>query len=140
MRPAVNRQTVTAAIPMSASSEIKSVMSESKSVPSRTDRGSKKSYAELLSEFLEGMYDTKPIDRVSADTGIAWGTVKKYVEGRATPNLPHCLRFVAAYGPEYLVAVLPNAPKWLRQAHRDQQEEKLLAQRDAINRRLGMLP
>ena len=112
--------------------------SESNAVRIRTKQGPKKSAAELLSEFLNGLYDTKPIDRVTADTGIAWGTVKKYVEGRATPGMENFIRLVVAYGPEYLAAVCPKL-RWLSDAYISEMEAKLTADILALERRRGQL-
>jgi hypothetical protein len=76
---------------------------------------------------------------VAADTGVARSTVAKWIEGASLPGFIAGLRLIAAYGPEYLVAVYPNAPRWMDQAYRDHQEAKLTSQIEALQRRLEKL-
>lgn len=109
--------------------------SEPKRIPVCTKAGADTN----LTRFFREAYPGKTIDNVALDLGVPRGTAKNWVEGKSTPGFFHTLKLIGKYGPEFLVAVYPNAPRWLDQAYRDHQEADLLHQREAINRRLEKL-
>lgn len=109
--------------------------SESKRIPVCSVAGADTN----LTRFFKSAYPGKTIDNVALDLGVPRGTAKNWVEGKSVPGFVHTLKLIAKYGPEFLVAVYPNAPRWLDQAYRDHQQAKLLSQREAINRRLEEL-
>ena len=110
--------------------------SESKLVLESTNRGADT----RLIRFLRSAYPGKTIDHVAEDLGVPRGTAKNWVEGKSVPGFIHTLKLIAKYGPEFLVAVYPNAPRWLDQAYRDHQEAKLNSQIEALQRQLEKLP
>ena len=137
MRPAVNRQTVTAAIPMTTSSE--KPVRKSESIATKPFVRSPQNLGERIVEFLREVHPVKTIDSVAADIGVARSTVAKWLEGACTPGAIPFIKLMGAYGPEFVVAVWPNAPKWMHQAYRDHQEEDLNRQMEAIRRKLETL-
>ena len=68
-------------------------------------------------EFIRKLYPNKTADCVSADTGVPSQTVRRWLEGVAKPSWTAFSRLIFAYGPAFLIAVYPKAPKWLDDAH-----------------------
>ena len=56
---------------------------------------------------------------VGRDAGIAVETVRNWLAQKCRPSLPHFLALAKAYGPEFVVAVMPEAPGWVLQAAAD---------------------
>ncbi|MGO4738616.1 hypothetical protein AB4099_18860 [Bosea sp. 2KB_26] len=90
-------------------------------------------------DFLRGLYPAKTADNVSYDTGIPADTVRKWLEGVAKPSWAGLSRLIFAYGPAFLVAVYPQAPAWLDEAHRRAQHEALRAEQRRIQSQLDAL-
>lgn len=88
-----------------------------------------------LMRFFKAAYPGKTIDNVALDLGVPRGTAKNWVEGKSVPGFFHTLKLIAKYGPEFLVAVYPNAPRWLDQAYRDHREEILIREEEGIRRK-----
>lgn len=115
-------------------------MRKSESIRTHILADAPQNLGDRLIAFLREVHPTKTIDSVSADTGVARSTVAKWIEGASVPGAVPFLKLMNAYGPEFVVAVWPGAPRWMHQAYRDHQEAALIRQRDAINRRLEKLP
>ncbi|WP_448953048.1 hypothetical protein [Labrys neptuniae] len=116
---------------LKTASEVSLAKSESKLVRERTSQGA----TTRLTRFLKAAYPGKTIDNVAQDLGVARGTAKNWVEGKSTPGFFHMLKLIGKYGPEFLVAVYPKAPRWLDQAYRDHQETILANQMEALQRK-----
>ena len=89
--------------------------------------------------FVRRLYPTKTADCVAADTGLSAQTVRRWLEGVAKPSWAGFSRLILAYGPAFLVAVYPNAPKWLDEAHRRERLDALKAEQIRIQEQLDAL-
>ncbi|GBD48144.1 hypothetical protein [Methylopila sp. Yamaguchi] len=83
---------------------------------------------ERVCAFLRAIYPEKTAANVAADTGVPARTVEKWLERLSSPSWPHGLRLVAAYGPEFLCAVMDTPPAWLTEAGRAAARAQLEAQ------------
>lgn len=90
-------------------------------------------------DFLRGLYPSKTADNVAYDTGIPADTVRKWLERAAKPSWVAFSRLIFVYGPAFMVAVYPNAPKWLDEAHRREQQAALRAEQQRIADQLAAL-
>lgn len=95
--------------------------------------------AERTVAFLRSRYRTKTADCVSADTGISAKTVAKWLERSSAPGGIAILQLIAAYGPEFLRAIMTSPPAWLDDAARAEEARKLKAEIDALNAKLEAL-
>lgn len=91
---------------------------------------------ERVVSFLRSLHPAKTADHVAADTGVSVNTVAKWLERSSVPGGLAILRLAAAYGPEFLVAVYPSAPAWLRETHRQHRIAQLTQQQEALKREL----
>ena len=89
--------------------------------------------------FIRRMYPTKTAESVSADTGIGSETVKKWLDGSSRPAWDSTFALIFAYGPAFLAAVYPKAPKWLDEAHRREMQATLRAEQQRISDQLAAL-
>ncbi len=105
----------------------------------QTTVGEREEKAERIIGFLRRMYPTKTADNVAADIGGSAVTIQKMIDRRSTPNVVTYGRMLMAYGPAFLVAVYPNAPKWLDEAHRREQQAALRAEQQRIEAQLAAL-
>lgn len=80
----------------------------------------------LAVAFLRRAHPFKTAQAASAKTGIPADTIRKWFEG-SKPSYLHFLRLICAYGPEFLVAVLPNPPAWLDEARGWERQRQLEA-------------
>jgi hypothetical protein len=91
---------------------------------------------ERVCTFLREIHPAKTADNTAADTGISSPTVRKWLEGKASPSGAGVVRLVAVYGPEFLCAVMDAPPAWLTEAGRDASrarlEEKIAALRTQL--------
>lgn len=73
-----------------------------------------------LATLLRRFHPRNTAAEVSVRTGIPVRTVESYLgaDGRM-PSSVSLIRLIAAYGTDILVILLPEAPAWLSQAHRD---------------------
>jgi hypothetical protein len=82
--------------------------------------------------FLRRRHPSKTVANVAAETGCTTHQVGKWLEGASAPNGAAMTALIAAYGPEFLAAVMPDAPAWLDaalQAERRAQIDAKIAQR-----------
>lgn len=91
---------------------------------------------ERVVSFLRSIHPVKTTESVAAETGISSSTVAKWLERSSVPGGLAILRLAAAYGPEFLVAVYPKAPAWLRDSHRRYRIEQIERQQEALEREL----
>jgi hypothetical protein len=96
-----------------------------------------KTFGGSVAAFLKARHPIKTAAQVASDTGGACSPaqVEKWLDGSSAPSGPAFASLASAYGLEFLAAVLPPAD-WLDDARNRQQEAELLAQREAIERRL----
>lgn len=90
-------------------------------------------------DFLRILYPQKTADHVSYDTGIPADTIRKWFEGVAKPSWAAFSRLIFTYGPSFLIAVYPEAPAWLDEAHRRERQEALRAEQRRIQEQLEAL-
>lgn len=113
--------------------------SRQESAGCRTDVGERVEKAERIIAFLRQLYPVKTADNVAADLRCSPETVAKMIERVACPNAVTFGRMILAYGPAFLVAVFPSAPKWLDEAHRRERQEALKAEQRRIAAQLAAL-
>lgn len=89
--------------------------------------------------FVKQLYPSKTADHVAADTGVPSQTVRRWLEGVSKPSWVAFSRLIFAYGPAFLIAVYPKAPKWLDEAHRRERQEALKAEQRRIAAQLAAL-
>lgn len=89
--------------------------------------------------FIRARYPVKTAEHVASDIGLPVHTVKRWIEGAAKPSWTGLSRLIFAYGPAFLIAVYPNAPKWLDEAHRrerlaalEEQQARIRAEIEAL--------
>lgn len=66
-----------------------------------------------LGRFLREEHPRDAAKSVAKRTRQPFGTVKKWLNGSARPNLHAALVLVCVYGPEVLAAMLREPPEWL---------------------------
>lgn len=89
--------------------------------------------------FIRSRYPFKTAECVAADIGVPSGTVRRWLEGAASPSWGAFSRLIFAYGPAFLAAVYPKAPKWLDEAARDEALRDLRDQQRRIQEQLDAL-
>ena len=94
------------------------------------------SEGERVCGFLRAIYPEKTAANVAADTGIAARTVEKWLERLSAPSWAHGLRLAAAYGPEFLCAVMDAPPTWLTEAGRAASRARIEAKIAALSAQL----
>lgn len=94
---------------------------------------------ERVVAFVRQLHPVKTAEHVSADTGVAADTVRKWLEGVAKPSFIAFSKLILAYGPAFLIAVYPKAPKWLDDAHRRERLAALEAEQARIRAEIAEL-
>lgn len=105
----------------------------------QTDVAERIAKAERIIGFLRQRYPTKTAENVAADLGCSADTVQKMMERCSTPNVMTFGRMILQYGPAFLAAVYPKAPKWLDEAHRREMQATLRAEQQRISDQLAAL-
>jgi len=89
--------------------------------------------------FIRRLHPVKTAEHVSADIGVAADTIRKWIEGVAKPSFVAFSKLILAYGPAFLIAVYPQAPKWLDEAARrerlaalEEQQARIRAEIEAL--------
>ena len=83
--------------------------------------------------FLRAAHPAKPAEHAAAATGVPIDTVAKILARESLPTGRTLLAFVAAYGPELLRAVLPDAPLvWLEGARIIADQARFAAEQERI--------
>ena len=95
--------------------------------------------AKRVAQFLRSAHPRKTADAVAADTGISTKTISTWLDGSSCPGGFAFARLIAAYGPDFLNAVLPEPPRWLAKARDAQRVLELEASIDAQQRELEAL-
>jgi hypothetical protein len=94
---------------------------------------------ESLAAFLRRIHPAKTADCVAVDTGVAAETVRGWLKSASRPGCKHLLALIGAYGPEFLVAMFPNAPRWLRAVQRAERQSELESELAAVRAGLADL-
>ena len=89
--------------------------------------------------FIRSRYPSKTAENVAADIGGSAETIQKMMDRCSTPNVTTFGRMILAYGPAFLVAVYPNCPQWLDEAHRRERLAALKAEQIRIQEQLDAL-
>ena len=92
-----------------------------------------------LESFLRARHPFKTAAHVAADTGCSIEQVRKWLAGAAEPNHSATLRLIAAYGPEFLAAVMPQRFEWLDEGVRAARRAALKSEIAARERELESL-
>jgi hypothetical protein len=78
-----------------------------------------------LGRFLRAKHPRDTAAYVEAETGVSAGTVEKWLQGIAFPRAKHQFALIAAYGPSAFAAMMPSAPRWLDEAVRRDELERM---------------
>lgn len=89
--------------------------------------------------FIRLRHPVKTAECVAADINLPVHTVKRWLEGAAKPSWSGLSRLIFAYGPAFLVAVYPKAPRWLDDAHRRERLAALEAEQARIKAEIAEL-
>lgn len=98
---------------------------ETSSPTARTSSNCQANAAARASNFLRRLYPTQTAANVSADSGIPATRISKWLIGASGPRIDDTVLLTTVYGPDFLHAVLPNAPAWLDRAVRAERAAKL---------------
>ncbi len=82
--------------------------------------------------YLVELYPAKTAEYVAADTGLAPDTVRKWLMRVSSPSFMACMTLIAAYGPEFLAAVMDKPPVWIDTAARAARREQLAREMAAL--------
>lgn len=104
-----------------------------------SDRKLVKFNPDRLAGFLRRLHPAKTADCVAADTGVAAETVRGWLKSSARPGCNHLLALIGAYGPEFLVAMFPNALRWLEAAQLAERQSELEAELASVSASLADL-
>lgn len=94
---------------------------------------------EALRRFLQRRYHYNTPEAVAADTGIPPETVRNWMRLRAKPSIGNFLTLARVYGPDFVAAAWPGAPRWMDSACREEEAARLEAEQERINRGLEEL-
>jgi hypothetical protein len=95
---------------------------------------------EKVGRFLRKVHPVNTAAEVSVKTGIPTRTVQRYLAScPVVPSGGALLRLIFAYGPEFLAAILPDAPAWVDRAKAEERRAALEAERMAIEEKLAEL-
>lgn len=94
---------------------------------------------ERVATFLRRLYPANTAANVAADTGLTEAAVQKWLSRGSSPSLAAAGRLALAYGPEILAAAWGEAPEWLTTAAMAEEESRLAAEAEVIDRRLTQI-
>lgn len=91
--------------------------------------------------YLRRAHPVKPAECVAARTGgaISVARARKWLEHAAAPDFRALLHLIRAYGAEFLVFVIGDAPESLLEAAMAEQRARILEQRRALEAELESL-
>lgn len=90
--------------------------------------------------FLRNKYPVKTEENVGADVGIRVTTVQKWLERHSAPSSIALVKMIAAYGPEFLAAVMGDyAPRWLIEKEHEARRAEIEARMAALQQELKSL-
>ena len=92
--------------------------------------------------YLRELYPSKTAEQVSSDTQGLVGveTVRKWLQGKATPSGAAVVVLSAVYGPAFLVAVMDGPTDWMTEAGRTQARANLdagIAELEALRKEIA---
>lgn len=94
---------------------------------------------ERLVAFLRAVHPHKTADHVAADVHLSADTVRKWLDGSASPSCIALLRLISVYGPPLLAAVMDCQPGWLDVAHRAVEVQRLEQEQAVLAMRLARM-
>ena len=97
--------------------------------------------AQRVVSFLRAQHPVKTAEEIEAATlgRVSAATAKKWLAGASSPSFFGCFALIAAYGPQFLTAVMEDAPSWLANASRQQKLSDLEAEQARIAQAIGKL-
>ncbi len=79
---------------------------------------SSKVLVECIAKFLRGAHPTKTAAHVASKIGFSEYRVGKWLELSSAPNGAAMIALTAAYGPEFLAAIMPTSCSWIDESVR----------------------
>ena len=98
-----------------------------------------KTLPERVANFLRQVHPSKTAVNVAADTGCSVYQVEKWLDASSAPSGPAIERLISAYGPEFLVAFMPDRFDWLDAALQVREAKAMESELDALQKRLNQL-
>jgi hypothetical protein len=92
-----------------------------------------------LGRFLRSRHPRDTAACVAAETGVSSETVENWLQGRAFPRARQQFALIGAYGPSVFAAMMPSAPRWLDEAVRRDELERMKAEHTARAARIAQL-
>lgn len=91
--------------------------------------------------YLRAQHGAKAAEAVSAATGgyVSVDTARKWFAGVSAPSFFAFAALIAAYGPEFLHAVMETPPPWLDRAAREQALARIEMEQQALTARIAAL-
>ncbi|MGE7415869.1 hypothetical protein [Methylobacterium tarhaniae] len=123
--------------PMSTASG--SVMGKSGSDLRKFSQIDARTLAERACQFLRDRYPAKTAMYVSADIGVAVGTVRKWLDQGHCPSGPAYDAMIATYGAGFLCAIRPDEAGWWHRVARAERQAALEARAEAIQQQLASM-
>lgn len=84
-----------------------------------------------LVRWLKARWPQNTAKAAARDIGAPFRTVQNWLAGTSTPSAIWIIRLIAAYGPEFLAAIMTDPPSWIDQA-KIAQERAVLARQMAV--------
>lgn len=98
-----------------------------------------KDLGERVANFLRARHPSKTAANVAAETPFSEHRVKAWLEHRAAPDGLAIVVMTAAYGPEFLAAVMPQKFEWIDESARRARGERIDAEIAALKRERAAL-
>ncbi|WP_157064306.1 hypothetical protein [Methylobacterium tarhaniae] len=124
-------------IPMSTASG--NVMRKSGSDLRKFSQIDARTLAERACQFLRDLYPAKTAMYVSADIGVAVGTVRKWLDQGHCPSGPAYDAMIATYGAGFLCAIRPDEAGWWHRVARAERQALLEARARDLEEQLADL-
>jgi DNA-binding transcriptional regulator YiaG len=88
-----------------------------------------------VQKFLRDRHPVKTAANAAAATGLSEHRVSKWLEQSSAPSGAAIVALTAAYGPEFLAAVMPESCAWLDESVRAARLARVESELDALQRR-----
>ncbi len=89
--------------------------------------------------FLRRVAPIKTAECISDDTGESVETVRKMLSRESAPSFGFTIRLIQVYGPDFLCAVLPKPPDWLKAKKVDADFDRLKRLSDELNKKIQQI-
>lgn len=85
-----------------------------------------------IGTFLRTLYPEKTAANVAADTGLPVDSIKKWLNGEASPGFKATVVLIGVYGPGFVSAMFQGAPEWVERAASEERLSQIEAEIAAL--------